>query len=291
MKIEIDQHSGFCFGVVYAIEKAEKILSLGKPLYCLGDLVHNNQEMHRLEKKGLVTITHEEFKKMKSVTVLIRAHGEPPETYKIAKENNIELIDATCPVVLRLQKRVKEAYNQAYQKQIVIFGKEGHAEVNGLVGQVGGNAIVVNTMDELNKINLKQPVAVFSQTTQSPQKYKVLIDELKKRMEASGTLTLLSYTNSICRQVSSRDKELRVFAASHQVVLFVSGKQSSNGKALYEVCKSVNERSYFISEKTEINAAWFKDAETVGVCGATSTPMWLMEQIAEYVKKIVNSRI
>ncbi|HNV94883.1 MAG TPA: 4-hydroxy-3-methylbut-2-enyl diphosphate reductase [Bacteroidales bacterium] len=287
MKIEIDQHSGFCFGVVYAIEKAEKILSMGKPLYCLGDLVHNNQEMHRLESKGLVTITHDEFKKMKNVTVLIRAHGEPPETYKIAKENNIELIDATCPVVLRLQKRVKEAYNQSDPKQIVIFGKEGHAEVNGLVGQVSGNAIVVNTIDELDKINLKQPVTVFSQTTQSPQKYKLLIDELKKRMEALGTLTLLSYTNSICRQVSSRDKELRVFAASHQVVLFVSGKQSSNGKALYEVCKSVNERSYFISEKTEINAAWFKDAKTVGVCGATSTPMWLMEQIAEYVKKIV----
>jgi len=287
MKIEIDQHSGFCFGVVYAIEKAEKILSMGKPLYCLGDLVHNNQEMHRLESKGLVTITHDEFKKMKNVTVLIRAHGEPPETYKIAKENNIELIDATCPVVLRLQKRVKEAYNQSDPKQIVIFGKEGHAEVNGLVGQVSGNAIVVNTIDELDKINMKQPVTVFSQTTQSPQKYKLLIDELKKRMEALGTLTLLSYTNSICRQVSSRDKELRVFAASHQVVLFVSGKQSSNGKALYEVCKSVNERSYFISEKTEINAAWFKDAKTVGVCGATSTPMWLMEQIAEYVKKIV----
>jgi len=189
MKIEIDQHSGFCFGVVYAIEKAEKILSMGKPLYCLGDLVHNNQEMHRLESKGLVTITHDEFKKMKNVTVLIRAHGEPPETYKIAKENNIELIDATCPVVLRLQKRVKEAYNQSDPKQIVIFGKEGHAEVNGLVGQVSGNAIVVNTIDELDKINLKQPVTVFSQTTQSPQKYKLLIDELKKRMEALGTLT------------------------------------------------------------------------------------------------------
>lgn len=286
MKIEIDKHSGFCFGVVYAIEKAEKILSMGKPLFCLGDLVHNNQEMQRLEKKGLVTITHEEFRKMKNVTVLIRAHGEPPETYAVAKENNIALIDATCPVVLRLQKRVKEAYNQSYQKQIVIFGKEGHAEVNGLVGQVGGNAIVVNTIDELDKINLKQPVAVFSQTTQSPQKYKVLIDELKKRMEASGTLTLLNYTNSICRQVSSRDKELRVFASSHEVVLFVSGKQSSNGKALFEVCKSVNKRSYFISEKTEIDLAWIKNAESVGVCGATSTPMWLMEQIADYIKNL-----
>lgn len=285
MKIEIDKHSGFCFGVVYAINKAEKILDLGKPLYCLGDLVHNNQEMQRLERKGLITITHDEFKKMRNVTVLIRAHGEPPETYEFAQKNNIELIDATCPVVLKLQKKVKEAYNTNEQKQIVIFGKKGHAEVNGLVGQVNGKSLVINSIEELELINLKLPVIVFSQTTQSPDKYKKLIDELKKRMEALGTLHLLSYSNSICRQVSSRDKELRLFAKAHDIILFVSGKQSSNGKALYEVCKAVNPRSYFISEKEEIKIEWLKNIKSIGICGATSTPMWLMKQIAEYISK------
>ncbi|MGQ9846128.1 MAG: 4-hydroxy-3-methylbut-2-enyl diphosphate reductase [Bacteroidales bacterium] len=286
MKIEIDKHSGFCFGVVYAIEKAEKILDSGKSLYCLGDLVHNNQEMQRLEHKGLITITHDEYRKMRNATVLIRAHGEPPETYEIAKENNIELIDATCPVVLRLQKQVKEAYNKTEQKQIVIFGKKGHAEVNGLVGQVNGKALVINSIDELDLINLRLPVTVFSQTTQSPNQYKMLIEELKKRMKAIGTLHLLSYTNSICRQVSSRDKELRLFAQDHDVILFVSGKQSSNGKALFEVCKSVNPRSYFISEKEEIKTEWLQNVKSIGVCGATSTPMWLMKQIADYLSKL-----
>lgn len=286
MKIEIDKHSGFCFGVVYAIEKAEKILDSGKPLYCLGDLVHNNQEMQRLERKGLITITHDEYRKMHNATVLIRAHGEPPETYTIAKENNIELIDATCPVVLRLQKRVKEAYNTNEQKQIVIFGKKGHAEVNGLIGQVKGKALVINSIEELDLIDLQLPVIVFSQTTQSPNLYKMLIEELKKRMEAIGTLHLLSYTNSICRQVSLRDKELRLFAQAHDVILFVSGKQSSNGKALYEVCKAVNPRSYFISAKEEIKTDWLQNVESIGICGATSTPMWLMEQIADYLSKL-----
>lgn len=286
MKIEIDKHSGFCFGVVYAIDKAEKILDLGKPLYCLGDLVHNNQEMQRLERKGLITITHDEYRNMRNATVLIRAHGEPPETYTIAKENNIELIDATCPVVLRLQKRVKEAYIKTEQKQIVIFGKKGHAEVNGLIGQVNGNALVINSIEELDLIDLRLPVIVFSQTTQSPDQYKKLIEELKKRMEAIGTLPLLSYTNSICRQVSSRDKELRLFAQAHDVIIFVSGKQSSNGKALYEVCKAVNPRSYFISEKEEIKTEWLQNVESIGVCGATSTPMWLMEQIAVHLSKL-----
>lgn len=285
MKIEIDKHSGFCFGVVYAIDKAEKILDSGKPLYCLGDLVHNNQEMQRLERKGLITITHDEYRNMRNVTVLIRAHGEPPETYTIAKENNIELIDATCPVVLRLQKKVKEAY-KIEQKQIVIFGKKGHAEVNGLIGQVNGNALVINSIEELDLIDLQLPVIVFSQTTQSPDHYKNLIEELKKRMDALGTLQLLSYTNSICRQVSSRDKELRLFAQAHDVILFVSGKQSSNGKALYEVCKAVNPRSYFISAKEEIKTDWLQNVESIGICGATSTPMWLMEQIADYLSKL-----
>jgi len=284
MKIEIDQHSGFCFGVVYAIEKAEKILDTGQPLYCLGDLVHNNLEMQRLEKKGLITITHQQFEQMHNTTVLIRAHGEPPSTYEIAKKNNIQLIDATCPVVLRLQKRVKEA--STTNQQIIIFGKKGHAEVNGLIGQVNGKALVINSIEELDKINLHQPITVFSQTTQSPHKYKEIIEALKKRMADLGTLHLLNYTNSICRQVSSRDKELRLFAQSHDIILFVSGKQSSNGKALYEVCKSVNPRSYFISEEAEIKTEWFSNIESIGICGATSTPMWLMKQIAEYIKNI-----
>ncbi len=286
MKVEIDKNSGFCFGVVYAIEKAEKILDEGKPLYCLGDLVHNNQEMQRLEQKGLKTITHEEFKKMCGVTVLIRAHGEPPETYAIAQKNNIQLIDATCPVVLRLQKRVKEAFKSEENKQIVIFGKQGHAEVNGLVGQTEGKAIVVNSIEGLSRIDFQIPVVVFSQTTQGPEKYKALIDEIKKRMTAAGTIGLLSYTNSICRQVSNRDKELRLFASTHDIILFVSGKQSSNGKALYEVCKSVNAASYFISDLEEIQTEWFSNAKSVGICGATSTPMWLMEKVSGYVKKL-----
>ncbi|NSW44809.1 MAG: 4-hydroxy-3-methylbut-2-enyl diphosphate reductase [Bacteroidales bacterium] len=286
MKIEIDQHSGFCFGVVYAIEKAEKILNAGQPLYCLGDLVHNNLEMHRLEKKGLITITHQQFEQMHNTTVLIRAHGEPPSTYEIARKNNIQLIDATCPVVLRLQKRVKEA--STTNQQIIIFGKKGHAEVNGLIGQVNGKALVINSIEELDKIDLHQPITVFSQTTQSPHKYKEIIEELKKRMAAIGTLQLLNYTNSICRQVSSRDKELRSFAQSHDIILFVSGKQSSNGKALYEVCKSVNPRSYFISEEAEINTEWLSNIESIGICGATSTPMWLMKHIAEYLKKLIS---
>lgn len=288
MKVEIDKNSGFCFGVVYAIEKAEKILDEGKPLYCLGDLVHNNQEMQRLEQKGLKTITHQEFKKMSGVTVLIRAHGEPPETYAIAQKNNIHLIDATCPVVLRLQKRVKEAFISVGNKQIVIFGKQGHAEVNGLVGQTEGKAVVVNSIEELNLIDFHKPVTIFSQTTQSPEKYKALIDEMKRRMTATGTIELLSYTNSICRQVSNRDKELRLFASTHDVILFVSGKQSSNGKALYEVCKSVNLSSYFITNLDEIQANWFFKVKSVGICGATSTPMWLMKKVSEYVKKLNN---
>lgn len=288
MKVEIDKNSGFCFGVVNAIKKAEKILNKEKLLYCLGDLVHNNQEMQRLEQKGLKTITHEQLKKMTGVTVLIRAHGEPPETYAIAKKNNIQLIDATCPVVLRLQKKIKKTFEANDNKQIVIFGKKGHAEVIGLVGQTEGKAIVVSSIEELNQIDFKMPIVVFSQTTQRPEKYKLLIDELKKRMRTYQTVELLSYTNSICKQVSNRDKKLRVFASNHDIILFVSGKQSSNGKALYEVCKSVNYASYFISDLEEIKTEWFTNAQSVGICGATSTPMWLMEKVADYIKKLDN---
>ncbi len=288
MKIEIDKHSGFCFGVVTAIEKAENILNSGKTLYCLGDLVHNNVEMNRLQSKGLITISYDEYKKMKNTTVLIRAHGEPPETYQIAKENNITLIDATCPVVLRLQHRVFRTYTTMSQKngQIVIFGKEGHAEVNGLVGQTNKEAIVINSMEELSKLDFNRPINIFSQTTQSPDAYEKLIEEIKNRMTHMGTIHLLSYYYSICGQVSSRDKELRDFAIKHDVIIFVSGKQSSNGKALFDVCKWVNPNSYFISEKKEIDKNWFVQASSVGICGATSTPLWLMKEIEQYISNI-----
>ncbi len=284
MKIEIDKYSGFCFGVINAIAKAEKLLKENIPLYCLGDLVHNNLEMDRLQKIGLQTIQYEEFKKMKNAIVLIRAHGEPPETYEIAKKNNITLIDATCPVVLRLQKKIKKTYTENNETQIVIFGKKGHAEVNGLVGQTYGNALVINSIDDLDKLDFNKPIAIFSQTTQSPHKYDEIVSELKKRMTAYGTIEKLECINSICNQVSLRDKELKNFAQKHDVIIFVSGKQSSNGKALFEVCKSVNPQSYFISEASEIQFEWFNNASSVGICGATSTPMWLMKNIAEYIE-------
>jgi 4-hydroxy-3-methylbut-2-enyl diphosphate reductase len=288
MKIEIDKYSGFCFGVITAIEKAEKILDKNKPLYCLGDLVHNNLEMDRLKKKGLKTINYEEFKQMRNTIVLIRAHGEPPETYEIAKKNNIKLIDATCPVVLKLQKKIKETFEFNDEVQIVIFGKEGHAEVNGLVGQTRGKALVINSVNDLNKINYSKPIAIFSQTTQSPQKYKEIIKELKQKMNQYGEIKQLECVNSICRQVSLRDNKLKLFAQKHDVIIFVSGKQSSNGKALFEVCKSTNPNSFFISEKEEIDFSWFKNIKSVGICGATSTPMWLMQDIEKYIKLHTN---
>ncbi len=284
MKIEIDKYSGFCFGVITAIEKAEKILDKNKPLYCLGDLVHNNLEMERLKNKGLITINYEEFKQMHNTTVLIRAHGEPPETYEIAKKNNIKLIDATCPVVLRLQKKIKEKFESNKNVQIVIFGKKGHAEVNGLVGQTKDKALVINSINDLDKINFSLPIAIFSQTTQSPNKYREIIKELKKRINKYGKREQLEYINSICRQVSLRDQKLKLFAKKHDVIIFVSGKQSSNGRALFEVCKQVNANSYFISEKEEINFSWFNNANSVGICGATSTPLWLMQDIAKFIK-------
>ncbi|MCX7861471.1 MAG: 4-hydroxy-3-methylbut-2-enyl diphosphate reductase [Bacteroidales bacterium] len=284
MNIEIDPYSGFCFGVINAIDKAEKLLDKGILLYCLGDLVHNNHEMERLQQKGLRTIQYNEFKQMKNVTVLIRAHGEPPETYEIAKKNNITLVDATCPVVLRLQKKIKQTYEQNEDVQIIIFGKQGHAEVNGLVGQTKGNAIVINSIDDLDKIDFTRPVAIFSQTTQSPDKYATIVAELKKRMAQHGEIEKLECVNSICRQVSVRDKELKKFAQKHDVIIFVSGKQSSNGKALFEVCQSANSNSYFISNSDEIKFEWFSLAKSVGICGATSTPRWLMEKIANYIK-------
>ena len=287
MKVTIDSHSGFCFGVVYAIQKAEEELDHSGELFCLGDIVHNNKEVERLNAKGLKVIDHEKLKELHDCKVLIRAHGEPPETYEIALKNNIELIDASCPVVLKLQHRVRTSFDHIEDEdgQIVIYGEAGHAEVNGLIGQTQGKAIVVKNEEDLEKIDFSKPVYLFSQTTKSSSgflKMKNLIEErAHKAMENEVTDEYLVSNDTICRQVSNREPHLRKFSEIHDVILFVSGKKSSNGKALFEVCKSVNPNSYFISDEEEIDKNWLKIGDSIGICGATSTPMWLMEKVAE----------
>jgi len=289
MNIEIDDNSGFCFGVVYAIENAERELEKGKELYCLGDIVHNSVEVNRLKEKGLITIEYEEFKTLKNTRVLIRAHGEPPETYRIALENNIELIDASCPVVLRLQNNVKKGNNLISEKngQVVIFGKKGHAEVNGLIGQTGGNGIVITELEDLETLDFSKPINIFSQTTKSPIKYNELTEEIKKRLIQNGldAETDLIVNNTACGQVANRDAKLPDFARKHDVVIFVSGKKSSNGKMLYDVCRKINPQSYFITDVDELQAEWFKSEDSVGICGATSTPKWLMEKVSDFIKE------
>lgn len=279
MNIEIDQHSGFCFGVVYAIEMAEEHLKTHGELYCLGDIVHNDKEVERLQAMGLKIIGYDDLKELKHATVLIRAHGEPPETYKIALENDITLIDASCPVVLKLQNRVRSAYDE--DRQIVILGKHGHAEVNGLIGQTEQEAVVVTTVEDVEKLQLDGPVSLFSQTTKSTD----LLYRVKDKMEEKGTD--LKFNDTICRQVSNREPELQKFAARHDVIVFVAGKKSSNGKALYGTCQSVNPRSHFISDVSELDLSWFEGATSVGICGATSTPMWLMESVAAHLEREV----
>lgn len=276
--IEIDKESGFCFGVTTAIKKAEEELAKGTPLYCLGDIVHNGQECERLKKLGLITINHEEYAKLKNVKVLLRAHGEPPETYRIAAENNIEIIDATCPVVLRLQKRIKQehtAKEPEKDKQIVIYGKNGHAEVLGLVGQTNGEAIVIEKIQEVSKIDLNKDVRLYSQTTKSLDEFREIVSYIEKNISSSATF---QYFDTICRQVANRMPNIRKFAASHDVILFVSGQKSSNGKILFQECKSVNSRTYQVDKPEDIKMDWFKDARSIGVCGATSTPKWLMDK-------------
>jgi len=288
MTVEIDKNSGFCFGVVYAIKKAEEQLLQYNKLYCLGDIVHNNIEVERLKQLGLITIDYNEFKNLYNCKVLIRAHGEPPETYKIAKENNITLLDATCPVVLRLQHKIKLGFNEMNENdgQVVIYGKQGHAEVNGLVGQTNGKAIVVGSLDELDKIDFSKPVTIYAQTTQDFESYKEITNEINKKMKAAGNQLVLQTHNSTCRQVSSRQNELRKFCRNHDIIIFVSGKKSSNGKVLFNICKKENSRTFLVSELIEVEKQWFKKSDNVGICGATSTPMWLMEQIAEEIKTI-----
>lgn len=277
MRVEIDPNSGFCFGVVYAIEMAEDHLDAHGELYCLGDIVHNDKEVSRLEAKGLKIINHENLKDIHDATVLIRAHGEPPETYRTALENNLELVDASCPVVLKLQNRVRHAYDE--DRQIVILGKPGHAEVNGLIGQTNKDAIVISSVEEAEKLDMDKPIALFSQTTKSTQ----LLYDIKAKFETQGVD--FSFNDTICRQVSNREPQLRKFAEEHDVLIFVSGKKSSNGRALHATCERVNPKSYFISGKEEIDPNWLIGAESVGVCGATSTPMWLMEEVADAIQQ------
>ena len=291
MEVTIDKNSGYCFGVEFAIQMAEDEMLDGNTLYCLGDIVHNDMEVQRLHKKGLRIINREDLAQLKDCKVLIRAHGEPPETYQVALANNIELVDASCPVVLKLQNRVKNAFDHAedVDGQVVIYGQPGHAEVIGLTGQTRGKAIIVMHDEDLDNIDFTRPVTLFSQTTKSTKGFyriKAMIEE--RLAQANHPLTTVAFqaNDSICRQVSNREPQLRRFAQEQDVIVFVSSKKSSNGKALYSVCKAENKRSHFIANEEELQPEWFEGAMKVGVCGATSTPMWLMQQVAEGIRAI-----
>jgi 4-hydroxy-3-methylbut-2-en-1-yl diphosphate reductase len=287
MNVTIDKNSGYCFGVEFAIQMAEDELDASEKLYCLGDIVHNSMEVARLNEKGLVIIGREELNNLRDCKVLIRAHGEPPETYETALKNNIELIDASCPVVLKLQNRVKHAYDKALENngQIVIYGQQGHAEVIGLSGQTHNEAIVVTTEEDLAKVDFNRPVTLFSQTTKSTKGFYSLKASIEEKLTQAGSVDLNEFdaNDSICRQVSNREPQLQKFSKDHNVIVFVSGKKSSNGKALYSVCKAENERSYFIENESELQQEWFRPEDSVGICGATSTPMWLMQRVADSI--------
>ena len=286
IKVEIDEGSGFCFGVVTAIHKAEEELAKGETLYCLGDIVHNSREVDRLKTMGLITINREEFKQLKNAKVLLRAHGEPPETYMIARENKIEIIDATCPVVLRLQKRIRQGYlaDSDEEKQIVICGKSGHAEVLGLVGQTDGKAIVIEKAEEAKKLDLNKSIRLFSQTTKSLDEFQEIVEYFKQHISPEATF---EYYDTICRQVANRMPKLREFAATHDLIFFVSGKKSSNGKMLFEECLKVNANSHLIDNEKEIDPSLLQNVKSIGVCGATSTPKWLMEKIYNHIRTLI----
>lgn len=281
--IEIDEGSGFCFGVTTAIKKAEEELSRGTQLYCLGDIVHNGMECERLKRLGLVTINHEEMSNLHNATVLLRAHGEPPATYRLADTNNIEIIDATCPVVLQLQRRIKAQYESLPESQIVIFGKNGHAEVLGLVGQTQGHAIVIEKYDDVMMLDLTRDIYLYSQTTKSLDEFHRIIEYIQQHISPNATFKSF---DTICRQVANRMPNIKAFASRHDLVLFVCGHKSSNGKVLYGECKSVNPNSYQIEGPEEINSSWLKGVNTVGICGATSTPKWLMEQCRDAIETL-----
>lgn len=285
--VEIDEGSGFCFGVTAAIRKAEEELNASGVLYCLGDIVHNSDEVERLKSRGLVTITHDDLERLHDVKVLLRAHGEPPSTYRIAKANNIEIIDATCPVVLKLQQRIKATHDSDAASQIIIYGKKGHAEVNGLVGQTDGKAIVVENADELDGIDFSRDIALYSQTTKSLEGFQGMISAIDARRDKERRF---EHNDTICRQVANRVDHIRQFAREHEAVLFVAGAKSSNGKILYDHCRAANPRSHLISNESQISPEWIEGAQSIGICGATSTPRWLMENVKAEVNKMISEQ-
>lgn len=282
--IEIDSGSGFCFGVTTAIRKAEEELAKGGTLYCLGDIVHNNREVERLEKMGLITINHDQLRQLHHVKVLLRAHGEPPETYDLARQNHIEIIDATCPVVLRLQKKIKQEHllEDDSNKQIVIYGKNGHAEVLGLVGQTAGKAIVIEKLEEAKRLDFSRSIRLYSQTTKSLDEFGRIVEYIQAHISPNVSF---EYYDTICRQVANRIPNIRQFAAAHDLIFFVSGKKSSNGKILFNECLRVNPNSHLIDDAAEIDFSLLKGVSSIGICGATSTPKWLMEQVEQAIQQ------
>ena len=297
IQIEIDEGSGFCFGVTTAIKKAEEELAQGRPLYCLGDIVHNGMECDRLREMGLITINHEEMRKLRDVKVLLRAHGEPPETYELARRNHIEIIDATCPVVLQLQKKIKQQYETSPKLpagedsaasssrggSIVIFGKKGHAEVLGLVGQTQSSAIVIESFEEVTKLDFTRDIYLYSQTTKSLDEFHRIIDYIQSHMAPNATFKSF---DTICRSVANRMPNISQFATKHDLILFVCGRKSSNGKVLYNECLRVNPNTHLVEDPQEIQKEWLEGIQTVGICGATSTPRWLMEQCSEAIQQM-----
>ena len=295
MLVEIDEGSGFCFGWTTAIRKAEEELAKEKRLYCLGDIVHNGKECERLRELGMITVEHEQMRRLRDAKILFRAHGEPPTTYQNAEANNLTVIDATCPVVLSLQRRIKKEYmeSQDGNTQIVIYGKNGHAEVIGLVGQTEGNAIVVENLDDLTKLDFSKNISLYSQTTKSLEGFRQLVEAISSKMEMTVMVErnvfrnnkglTFKYFDTICRQVANRINDISRFAEKHDVVIFVAGKKSSNGKVLFDQCLKVNDNAYLIGNPDEIEPHWFRNVQSVGVCGATSTPKWLMEQCRERI--------
>ena len=283
MTIEIDNSSGFCFGVTTAINKAEEELKKHNELYCLGDIVHNAMEVQRLHQAGLQTINHQQLAKLKNTNILLRAHGEPPSTYQIAEQNNINIIDATCPVVLQLQKRIRQQYLDNPNAQIVIFGKTGHAEVLGLVGQTQGKAIVVENINDVKKLNFKHDIYLYSQTTKSLEEFQQIIQYIQQHILPPAKFKSF---DTICRQVANRISNIQNFARKHSLIIFVCGRKSSNGKVLFHQCRKVNPNAHLIEKPEEIQPQWLKNIQTIGICGATSTPKWLMQQCKEYIESL-----
>jgi 4-hydroxy-3-methylbut-2-en-1-yl diphosphate reductase len=291
MEVEIDKKSGFCFGVQNAVEIAEKALLRGEKVFSLGPIVHNDKEVERLSSLGLVSINHEQFRKLKNCKVLIRAHGEPPDTYKTAEENNITIIEATCPIVKKLQSKIRETWLRIKkdQGQIVIFGKPGHAEVVGLLGQTNNEGILISSPADIDKIDVKRPVALFSQTTMGVNEYdnikELIYNKMKEQRDLDPVHNFMA-NNTVCGQVSNREPHLKAFAREHDTIIFVSGKESSNGRMLFSVCKGVNPDTHFVSSPEEIDKSWFAGKRSVGICGATSTPKWLIENIRDFIANI-----